>query len=452
MAVSPRLEVRQTQQLAMTQELRQAIGLLRLTSQELREFVEKEVESNPFLDVAQERAKESPVSQMPALGVGLGSPTGPEQAAPELGLRDSLLGQLRMMDCTPTEFAIASRLVEELDDDGFLRLDLREVSLALEQPLSRVKEALQRVQACEPTGVGARALSECFGLQLREMGELNRLSSEVLTKLGLYGQKGAEAVAKAIGASEEEVEAVMLLVRTLDPAPGLSVQTDPVQMALPDVAVIRDNMGGWTVELIREFQPKLSINADIANRAASAGSAAAEYVSRHTKRANWLIRSLDQRGKTIFRVASEIVRVQAGFFEEGPSRLQPLTLRDVADALSIHESTVSRVTRGKYLTSERGVLELKYFFSKAISSSDGQGDRSALAVRDRIRQMIAAEPMGRPLSDDAITGALKDEGVEIARRTVAKYREAMRIPASHARRRMRHKEAAILVKTAGRQR
>ena len=454
MAVSPRLEVRQTQQLTMTRDLRQAIGLLRLTSQELRDFVDAEVEGNPFLELdadapaeggAEERV--GPTSEIP---LGLGSYAGPDQAAPDLGLRDSLLGQLRMMDADPTLLVIAARLVEELEDDGYLRLDLREVSLALERPLPQVEEALQLVQSCEPTGVGARALTECFGLQLREMRELTPLSMKVLTKLALYTEKGAASVAREIGAKEDEVEAVMMLVRTLDPAPGHSVRPEPVQMALPDVAVIRDNMGGWTTEMLRGHQPKLALNSEFSNRASAQDADAANYVSNQTRRANWLIRSLEQRSRTIGRVASEIVRVQAGFFESGPARLVPLTLKDVAEKLSIHESTVSRVTRGKYLTCERGTFELKYFFSKAISGLDGQGDRSALAVRDRIRQMIADEAVGRPLSDDAIASALKGEGIEIARRTVAKYRESMRIPASHARRRMRHREPAILLKTGGR--
>ena len=456
MAVSPRLELRQTQKTAMTQELRQAIGLLRLNSQELREFVEAEVLLNPFLDVEPARSG-ADIAEVRSAGnvplrMGLGSPTGPEQAAPELGLRESLLGQLRMMDDNPVLLSIAARLVEELDDDGLLRVDLREISLALEQPPKQVEAALRLVQMCEPTGVGARTVTECFGLQLREMGELTTLSTDVLTRLSLFRDKGAEAVASAIGATIEDVEAVLMLVRTLDPAPGHSVQPEPVQLAVPDVSVARDNLGGWSVELLTDFQPQLKVNTQIAKAASGAGEAAAEYVSRHTRRANWLLRSLEQRSQTIFRVANEIVRIQTKFFELGPSGLQPLTLKAVAENLNIHESTVSRVTRGKYLVCERGTFELKHFFSKALAGLDGRGDRSALAVRDRIRQLIAGEPESQPLSDDAIAASLKSEGIEIARRTVAKYREAMGIPASHARRRRRRKDSAILVHTAGRHR
>lgn len=461
MAISPRLEIRQTQQLAMTQELRQAIGLLRLSSQELQEFVEAEVGANPFLDmttpdpITAKVANDQTVSQsvqMPELSLGLGSPIGPEEAAPEAGLRDALLGQLRLMRAEPEVIKTAVRIVEELDGDGFLRLPWRELAFAVEQPVDRCEAALRLVQSCEPTGVGARTLSECFALQLREMGEFNSKSMGILARLNTYAKFGAEAVAKEVGITEEDVEAVMMIVRTLDTKPGLSVQAEPVQMVVPDVSVGRGNLGDWTVELLSKYQPQVRLNAGYASTVAQAGDAAADYVSKHTKRANWLLRSLEQRSQTILRVAAEIVRIQAGFFSGGPSHLKPLTLKVVADALDVHESTVSRVTRGKFLLCERGTFELKYFFSKAISGSDGNGDRSALAVRDRIRQLIADEADVSPLSDDAIAGVLRGEGVNIARRTVAKYREHMRIPASYERRRRRGRSGTVLVKSAAPQR
>ena len=460
MSLSPRLEARQTQSLVMTPELRQSIGLLKLNTMELRAFIDNEIETNPFLDYAQPvqpAAKKSeaetptfargstqseptaPQSSFKDNAAGSASASGdhyiPDVAAEPATKRESLLQQIRLMAGETASYKAAALIIEELEDDGYLRVSLDDISAETGLAVSVVEAGLALVQSCEPVGIGARSLPECFALQLKDLGLLDDEAQAILNHLSAFARGGISAVATAADVNEKRVAAVIERVRGLNPNPGAAFDNRTVAVVTPDVAVTRNNMGGWQVELLRETLPTVSLNANYATEVSAAGDAASDYVQKHTRRANWLIRSLQQRASTLLRVATEIVRVQEDFFSHGPSGLKPLTLKAVAEPLGIHESTASRITRGKYLTCERGTLELRYFFSGALSSLDGSVARSALSVQERIREMIAAEETAKPLSDLRIATVLGDEGVDIARRTVTKYREAMRIPSSFDRKR-----------------
>ena len=449
-----------TQTIAMTPELRQSIGLLRLSSADVREFVTEEIEKNPFLEAeapapqavgttpepegSRPEATTSHSEEAYPSGSGPGSNVQSQSAdrlsavdfAQDTGsLRTSLLQQIRLSASSPGLLRIAERLVEELEDDGYLRVPIDDIADDISASRAAVLDALKIIQRCEPSGVGARSLVECFALQLADRGRLTELSGAVLGRLETFARHGSAALAKQLSVPEDAISEIVAEIRTLDPDPGAKFRQSSVEFVVPDIQVVRNNLGGWHVELLPEALPRVIVNQTYAAEVSSAGEAAATYVAQHTRRANWLIRSLEQRATTILRVASEIVRVQEGFFSAGPRHLKPLTLRVVADALKMHESTVSRVTRGKFLVCERGTLELKYFFSKAIPTTDGFGTISALSIQERIRAIIAEEPRKTPYSDDRIAQMLKKDGVNIARRTVSKYREFLGIPSSFLRRR-----------------
>lgn len=455
-----------TQTIAMTPELRQSIGLLRLSSADVREFVAEEIEKNPFLETessnppqsaaatteaatgneastkvaATTQATEAPYKADFAPGSGSQATGADRLSAVEFAqdtgsLRTSLLQQIRLSASSPGLLRIAERLVEELEDDGYLRVPIDDIAEDISASRAAVLDALKIVQRCEPSGVGARSLVECFALQLADKGRLTELSGAVLGRLETFARHGSSVLAKQLAVPEDAIDEIVAEIRTLEPDPGAKFRQSSVEFVVPDINVVRNNLGGWHVELLPEALPRVIVNQTYAAEVSAAGEAAATYVTQHTRRANWLIRSLEQRASTILKVASEIVRVQEGFFSAGPRHLKPLTLKVVADALGMHESTVSRVTRGKFLICERGTFELKYFFSKAIPTTDGFGTISALSIQERIRAIIADEPRKTPFSDDRIAQMLKKDGVNIARRTVSKYREFLGIPSSFLRRR-----------------
>jgi RNA polymerase sigma-54 factor len=309
--------------------------------------------------------------------------------------------------------------------------------LATAFPLPQVEAVLARLQRFEPPGVFARDLAECLGLQLRERNRLDPAMQALLNHLPLLANRNIAELTRICGVDAEDIHSMVAEIRALDPKPGLAfdpVLADPVT---PDVLMRADGAGGWIVELNQDALPRVLVNNAYYAQVTSGakGKADKEYLSERFQAANWLVKALHQRATTILKVARELVRQQDGFFRYGIQQLRPLVLRDIAQAISMHESTVSRVTSNKYMATPRGTFELKYFFTSAISGTDGAVALSAEAVRFRIKSLIDAESRDDVLSDDRIVEILVKDGVDIARRTVAKYREAMRIPSSVQRRR-----------------
>ena len=496
MALTHRLELRQGHSLIMTPQLQQAIKLLQLSNLELAEYVETELEKNPLLERDEREpaangeggrgettsaTSDSPAEQ-PMTGEDFGkiedldadrsdldAEDGAVSAVPRdetlsdwtslrsstpLGsgedglesvlseapnLKDHLLDQLAIAHVTPEQRLIAVALIDAIDESGYLRAATTELAAQLGAPEAAVVQVLELVHGFEPTGVGARDLAECLALQLHERGRLDPAMQALLSHLDLVARRDTAMLCTICGVDAEDVVDMIAEIRALTPKPGLAFGAEPVQPIIPDVFVREAPDGSWQVELNSETLPRLLVNSRY--YAKVSGSAKTEdsksYLLDCLNNANWLVKSLDQRARTILKVASEIVRQQDGFLTYGIRHLRPLNLRAIADAIGMHESTVSRVTSNKYIATTRGLFEMKYFFTAAISAIGGHEAHSAEAVRDRIREMIEKEELRDVLSDDRIVALLTADGIDIARRTVAKYREAMRIPSSVERRKLK---------------
>jgi RNA polymerase sigma-54 factor len=335
--------------------------------------------------------------------------------------------------------AVASALIDAVDDGGYLRADLDEMAGRLGCSLDRIERVIGRLQGFEPVGVFARDVRECLMLQLKDKDRYDPAMAALLDNLELLARRDMQGLKRACGVDDEDLKDMIAELRGLTPRPGAAFGGEPAAPVVPDVFVREGGGGLWRVELNTDTLPRLLV--DQRYHAVVSGQARTEqekvFVSDCMAQASWLIRSLDQRAKTILKVASEIVRQQDGFLAFGVEHLRPLNLKTVADAIGMHESTVSRVTSNKYLATPRGVFEMKFFFTSAIASSEGGEAHSAESVRHKIKQLIDGEATAdKVLSDDAIVDILKEAGVDIARRTVAKYREALRIPSSVERRRM----------------
>ncbi|MDE2486172.1 MAG: RNA polymerase factor sigma-54 [Alphaproteobacteria bacterium] len=487
MALSARLEIRQGQGLVITPQLQQAIKLLQLSNLELEAFVESELERNPLLQ--REETDEGPPEPSPEREAAADpsadagdldvvhdevSPgeraTGDAPDAPQAadaggavdwskagkggydgdleGLQDSLSrektlpehlhDQLAVSGLAPKEAAVASVLIDGIDEGGYLRLELPELAARLGCDETLVEQVLAVIHGFEPTGVGARDLSECLMLQLKERNRYDPAMATLLENLPLLARRDMTALKRACGVDDEDLREMVAELKALTPRPGAAFGGEPAQPVAPDVFV-REGAGGlWHVELNSDTLPRLLVDqryhAQVSRAARSDQEKA--FVSDCLAQANWLVKSLDQRARTILKVASEIVRQQDAFLAFGVEHLRPLNLKTVAEAIGMHESTVSRVTSNKYVATPRGLFELKFFFTSAIQSSQGGEAHSAESVRHKIRQLIEAEAREEDVhSDDRIVELLKEAGVDIARRTVAKYREAMRIPSSVERKR-----------------
>ncbi len=497
MALSARLELRQGQSLVITPQLQQAIKLLQLSNMELEAYVEGEVERNPLLvreDVADGSPDErrlgegegesgavaeapSPEADLDARAEDLYGDASPGEIAAgeqtseagqaggqidwsragnggstdlssddlegaltrEKTLSEHLHDQLAVAGLDSADRAIAVALIDGVDEGGYLRTDLTEMCERLGCAFERMERVLHRLQGFEPTGVFARDVRECLALQLSERNRLDPAMAALLDNLELLARRDMPALRKACCVDDEDLREMIAELRALTPRPGAAFGGEPTQPVSPDVFV-REGAGGlWHVELNTDTLPRLLIDKRYHALVAHGARTDVEktFVSECFASANWLVKSLDQRAKTILKVASEIVRQQDGFLAFGVEHLRPLNLKTVADAIGMHESTVSRVTSNKYLATPRGVFEMKFFFTSSIASSDGGEAHSAESVRHKIRQLVDAEQqVNAVLSDDRIVEILKEAGVDIARRTVAKYREAMRIPSSVERRRM----------------
>ncbi|MEO1038784.1 MAG: RNA polymerase factor sigma-54 [Pseudomonadota bacterium] len=485
-----KLEVRQGQGLVMTPQLQQAIKLLQLNNMELTAFVEAELERNPLLerddraeggeDDAEERAEtkadaaelsfETPGAANEALDADAesvdpeakretGAATGPStdwskagkggsfegedydaaaNSSREKTLREHLHDQLADLALTASDRLIAAHLIDLVDDDGYLRADLADTAERLGCTVSEVEATVDRLQSFEPAGVLARGLQECLALQLKERDRLDPAMAALVDNLPLLAKHDYPGLKAACEVDGEDLDDMIAELKRLTPKPGLGFGADNARVVEPDVHVRQSPDGGWMVELNSETLPRVLMNNSYAAQIQSAARSDEEkaFISTCTQNASWLVKSLDQRARTILKVASEIVRQQDAFFAKGVAWLRPLNLKTVADSVGMHESTVSRVTSNKYVSTPRGLFELKYFFTSAIASADGGEAYSAEAVRYRIKAMIDAETSGEVLSDDRIVERLLSDGIEIARRTVAKYREAMNIPSSVQRRRI----------------
>ncbi|TPM09917.1 RNA polymerase factor sigma-54 [Mesorhizobium sp. B2-3-11] len=498
MALAAKLQLRQSQSLVMTPQLMQSIRLLQFTHAELEHFIDEEIERNPLLeraepqdDAASDQAQklEAEPQAAPdgdwfenetawsaeaisekldtslenlfpddpgtserlgpdltaqwksASGSGGGSSSegldAGDMAASAITLRDHVGEQIALAFTDPVPRLIAGELADGLDETGYVRADLAEIAGRLGTDGVAVGKVLAVCQTFEPAGLFARDLAECLSLQLAVRDRLDPAMKALIANLELLARRDFQTLKRLCGVDEEDLLDMLAEIRALDPRPGMAFSGGASDSIVADVEVRAANDGSWTVELNAETLPRVLVDhiyfAQVSPHAKN--QAEKDFLAECLQNANWLTRSLDQRAKTILKVASEIVRQQDTFLVHGVRHLKPLNLRTVADAIGMHESTVSRVTANKYMLTPRGVFELRYFFTASIAASGGGDAHSSEAVRDRIKQMIDEEKPVDVLSDDAIVDMLRESGVDIARRTVAKYREGMNIPSSVQRRR-----------------
>ena len=485
MALGPRLDLRQSQSLVMTPQLQQAIKLLAASNLEIESFVAEALEDNPLLKMGEiSREAGEPESDGEADASSLVSehtaePGDGEQAldlesaAPDrdydtgdgaIGgdwgaaltitqdgdfpgienqsnedctLPEHLEAQIGLAAYSESEAAIARYIVGLLDEAGYLPAQLPQIAAQLGVSEDEAEDALLLVQSLDPTGVGARSLSECIALQAKEADRYDPSMARLIDNLDLVARGEFARLKRMCGVDDQDLADMLSELRDYDPKPGSQFGTQSEQAITPDVLLSEARGGGWDITLNEETLPRLVVNRsyflELSGGASDKGSQA--WLKEKIADANWLIKALDQRQKTILKVSAEIVKQQEGFFRRGVSELKPLTLRAVADAIEMHESTVSRVTSNKYLHCARGTFELKYFFTSGVGGgADGEGASSA-SVKARIKALTDAEEPKKILSDDKLVEILKDEGFDIARRTVAKYREAMGIGSSVQRRR-----------------
>lgn len=455
-----RLELKPSQSLVMTPQLQQSIKLLQLSNLELASVIDRELTENPLLQRAEEAEEgggES-VRHYEAVGQPPSEDTVPPISLPRFGsssepppsdfpavegpsLRAHLEGQLSLSVETAKERLIGLNLIDMIDEAGYLRGDVRGLAERLGVASGDVEDVLKLLQSFDPAGVGARDLAECLEIQLRELGRFDPMIAKLLRHLDLIATQDLSRLARLCEAEIEDVRDMIAEIRRLNPKPGLRFGAAPIGHVTPDVFVRPRADGSWHVELNGETLPRLLVDRTYFTTVrAQAGREDRVFLGECLNAANWLVKSLDQRARTILKVAEEIVRRQDGFLRRGAEFLQPMTLRDVAGEIDMHESTVSRASAHKYMATPRGLFEFRYFFTSAVAAADGAATHSSEAVRHRIKQLVEAETPETVLSDDQIVEALKAAGIDIARRTVAKYRDLMRIPSSRERRRAKKLE------------
>ncbi|MEI8145774.1 MAG: RNA polymerase factor sigma-54 [Alphaproteobacteria bacterium] len=355
----------------------------------------------------------------------------------DVTLPDHLANHLAMAVSVPSDRMIGQMIIDAIDDAGYLTTTTQDIADRLGAEIEDVECILEIIQGFDPPGIGARSLAECIAIQLRHLDRFDPAMRKLVANLDLLAKRDFSQLKKICGVDDEDLSDMVAEIRRLDPKPGLAFGFSPIQPLVPDVMVRAGPDGGWIVELNTETLPKVLVNQTYYSRISKTTKSDTEksFLADALQTATWLTRALDQRARTILKVATEIVRQQDAFFAEGVQSLRPLNLKTIADAISMHESTVSRVTSNKSMATPRGIFEMKYFFTSAIASAEGGESHSAEAVRWRIKQMIDGEGPDDVLSDDAIVDRLREAGIDIARRTVAKYREALRIPSSVQRRR-----------------
>ena len=484
MALGPRLDIRQTQALVLTPQLTQAIRLLQLSNLELEAVIAEEMAKNPLLeagsdddpaptaeaDVEIADSSEEPsapgadelmvssdgTSDQPldydwerealetdsftdvAVPSGSGDENGPDFERMEYAagsLAEHLLNQLHGAGGRIGQLARA--IAEMLDETGYLTVPVRDIAEATDEPVPVVEEALALVQELEPAGVGARNLAECLALQAKAVDRYDPAMARLIDNLDLLAKGRMADLKRICGVDDEDLADMVRELRAYDPKPGCRFSDKGVESVTPDVFV-RRTRSGYAVELNQATLPRLLVNRRYYQelKAGPQDKTSRAWLSECLASANWLVKALDQRARTIVKVVTEIVKRQQGFFEQGVAAMKPMTLREIAEIIEMHESTVSRVTSNKYLLCDRGLFELKYFFGSGVASTEGEGDGAAAeAVKAAIREIIDNE--AEVLSDDAIAGLLRQRGFDCARRTVVKYRESMAIGSSIQRRRQR---------------
>ena len=465
MTYAQRLEFRQSQTLVMTPQLQQAIKLLQLSSGELNEFIESELEQNPLLEAEANQhddpitaSNEAPAQHEGSLerayevqdgGESLGHIAGgggsfdagydfDDRAAPALTLREHLSQQAHIDLSSPMQRLIGQALIDLVDDAGYLPADLSDLANALGCEMQDIEAVLARMQRFDPAGVMARSLKECLAAQLRERDRFDPAMEILLDNLAMIPERNLKKLADVCGVTLPDLVDMVTEIKQLNPKPGLAFEHSPDGHIIPDVQMRPDGAGGWAIDLNPDALPKLLVNRQYhVNINAGRRQADKEYLTERLQAANWLVKALDQRAQTILKVSAEIVRRQSAFFVHGVTRLRPLVLREIAEAIGMHESTVSRVTSNKFILTPRGVFELKYFFSSSISGSFGDSTYSGEAIRARIKSLVDKEDAKSILSDDDLVQKLGDAGIDIARRTVAKYRDQLGIGSSVQRRRQK---------------
>ena len=383
-------------------------------------------------------------------GVGGGDSSGEASnieayVAGQTSLSDFLGQQLALATDDPVERMIGLAVIDAIDETGYLRESAEEIADRLGASLERVEKVIALVQTFEPTGIGARDLAECIALQLRELDRFDPAMQAMVANLPLVARRDFPALRKICGVDDDDLKDMLAEICRLDPKPGRAFGGAPIQPVAPDVIVRAARDGSWLIELNSEALPRVLVNQTYAATVSRKGCPDEDrtFLSQCLQTANWLTKSLEQRARTILKVSTEIVRRQDAFLAQGVEHLRPLNLKNIADAVGLHESTVSRVTSNKYMATPRGLFELKYFFTASIAAHGGGDAHSAEAVRFKIKQMIDAEASDAILSDDAIVDRLKAQDIDIARRTVAKYRESLRIPSSVERRREKQASASF---------
>ena len=358
--------------------------------------------------------------------------------AKEITLSEHLTSQLTIAVHDPRDHLIGQYLIDQVDENGYLRGSLEDISDRLGVSLSRVQSLLTQLQTFEPTGVFARSLQECLALQLKDHGDYDAVMQVLLDNLELLAKHDLSRLAKICEVSQDELVERVKTLKNLAPKPGLAYGGDTAAVVEPDVFVRETPNGGWAVELNSDTLPRVLVNNRYFSEICGMGvdEEAKTFMTECHANASWLVKSLDQRARTILKVATEIIKQQDGFFAYGVDHMRPLNLKTVADAIEMHESTVSRVTSNKFMSTPRGLFELKYFFTASIPSMSGGESHSAEAVRHKIKILISEETAKTVKSDDKLVQMLRNEGIDIARRTVAKYREALGIPSSVERRRI----------------
>ena len=492
MSLAPRLDLRQSQSLVMTPQLQQAIKLLALSNLEVETFIAEEIERNPLLESTGSADDDGPVIERevvpeasePAsadalvmgegggeaaldvdfaaesfhhdsaadqagmdgsLGMNGGSSGGMSEDGPDLdafadtslSLADHLLSQAGEM-LSGNDLFVAQHLIDLIDEAGYLTAPLLEIATRLGAPLVRVETVLGVIQTFDPTGVGARDLAECLALQAKEADRYDPCMKRLIENLDLVARGDMARLKRLCDVDDEDLADMIRELRNYDPKPGFRFGGEAMQAVTPDLFVAQ-RKAGWAIEINAATLPKLLVNRSyyVELSAGPQDKTSKAWLSDMLASANWLVKALDQRQRTIIKVASEIVKQQEAFFLHGVAHLRPMTLKQVADAIEMHESTVSRVTSNKYLSCARGLFELKYFFTSSIQSSDGGDAVSAEAVKSAIRALISSEDPKAILSDDTLVDMLNAKGFGIARRTVAKYREALGIGSSVQRRRQK---------------
>jgi RNA polymerase sigma-54 factor len=494
--MKPTIQLRLGQHLTMTPQLQQAIKLLQLSTLDLKQEIQEALESNLMLETEEEGSQREEAADRTRSGdeadggqqvleggrndpnneseISIDSDTMPDElpvdtvwddiydsvapassgAAGDEGqdflsqqsssesLQDHLIWQMQLTPFTPTDLEIAEAIIDGINEDGYLTTPLEDIVASMDDPdieIEEVEAVLHRIQAFDPPGIAARDLRECLLIQLRQLPEdfeWRREAIELVDEhFDLLAQQDEAQMRRRLRLDADGLRSVIHLIRSLNPRPGTSVASEAPSYVEPDVFVYKRN-NQWRVELNPEAAPRLRVNAEYASMIRRADNSADNVTMKnHLQEARWFIKSLQSRNDTLLRVATRIVDFQRNFFEYGEEAMKPLVLREIAEALDMHESTISRVTTQKYMHTPRGTLEFKYFFSSHVSTASG-GEASATAIRALIKKLIGAEKPNKPLSDNKIAAILADQGINVARRTVAKYRESMAIPPSNERKRL----------------